>query len=149
PTIADALRLVLATGCRAGEAAGLTWAEMDLDAGEWLLPASRSKNKRAHLRPLLPQTVAMLRARRETVNGDYVFPGKRSGTPHINDVHMSEAPGYACARLARLGMKPFVTHDLRRTVETGMAAARVPKEYRDAVLNHVDASVGGKHYNVH
>jgi hypothetical protein len=30
-----------------------------------------------------------------------------------------------------------------------MAAAKVPKEYRDRVLNHLDSSVGGKHYNVH
>lgn len=149
PTIADALRLVVATGCRANEATGSTWAELDLDAGEWLLPAARSKNKRPHLVPLLPEVVAMLRARRETVAGDYVFPGVRKGTAHINDKHMSEALRYACARLARIGLKPFVTHDLRRTVETGMAAAKVPKEYRDRVLNHVDASVGGKHYNAH
>lgn len=149
PTIADALRLVLATGCRANEAAGLTWAELDLDAGEWLLPAARSKNKRPHLMPLLPPVVAMLRQRREIMSGDYVFPGQRKSTAHINDKHLSEALRYACARLARIGLKPFVTHDLRRTVETGMAAAKVPKEYRDRVLNHVDASVGGKHYNVH
>lgn len=149
PTVADALRFVLATGCRANEATRLTWAELDLDAGEWVLPAARSKNKRTHLTPLLPETVAMLRARREVVEGDFVFPGVRKGTPHINDKHMSEALGHACARLASLGLEPFYTHDLRRTVETGMAAAKVPKEYRDRVLNHVDASVGGAHYNVH
>lgn len=91
----------------------------------------------------------MLRARREVVQGAHVFPGQREGTAHINDKHMSEALGHACARLARLGLEPFYTHDLRRTVETGMAAAKVPKEYRDRVLNHVDASVGGVHYNVH
>jgi integrase len=149
PTIADALRVVLATGCRANEATGLTWAELDLDAGEWLLPAARSKNKRPHLMPLLPPVVAMLRERRENVSGDYVFPGQRKGTAHINDKHLSEALGFACARLARIGLRPFTTHDLRRTVETGMAAAKVPKEYRDRVLNHLDSSVGGKHYNVH
>lgn len=148
-TIADALRLVLATGCRASEATGLTWAELDLDAGEWLLPAARSKNKRSNLIPLLPPVVAMLRERKATASGTYVFPGKRAGTAHVNDKHLSEALGHACRRLQRLGLQPFATHDLRRTVETGMAAARVPKEYRDRVLNHVDASVGGKHYNVH
>lgn len=148
-TTADAIRFVFATGCRANEATGLTWAELDLDAGEWLLPAERSKNKRAHLVPLLPEAVAMLRERRESASGDYVFSGQRRGTAHLNDKHLSEALRHACARLARIGLKPFVTHDLRRTVETGMAAAKVPKEYRDRVLNHVDASVGGKHYNVH
>jgi len=148
-TIADALRLVLATGARANEVAALPWSELDLDAAEWVIPAERSKNKRAHLLPMLPPIVAMLRERKETATSDYVFPGKFAHTPHLNDKHLSEALGNACRRLARLGLQPFTTHDLRRTVETGMAAARVPKEYRDRVLNHVDASVGGKHYNVH
>ncbi|WP_334178816.1 site-specific integrase [Pseudoxanthomonas sp.] len=148
-TIADALRLVLATGARANEVAAMPWSELDLDAGEWVIPAERSKNRRAHLLPLLPPIVAMLRERKESATGDYVFPGKFAHTSHLNDKHLSEALGNACRRLARLGLQPFTTHDLRRTVETGMAAARVPKEYRDRVLNHVDASVGGKHYNVH
>lgn len=148
-TVADALRFVLLTGCRANEAAGLPWAELDLDEAVWVLPADRSKNKRSHLVPLLPPAVEMLRARRAAVAGDYVFPGRRPGTKHINDKHLSEALGYACARLARAGLMPFTTHDLRRTVETGMAAAKVPKEYRDRVLNHTDSSVGGKHYNLH
>lgn len=149
PAIADALRLVLYTGCRANEAAGLPWCEVDLDAGEWALPKERSKNKRANLIPLLPPVVEMLRERRELVTGEYVFPGHRASTEHVNDKHLSEALRYSCARLQRIGLAPFTTHDLRRTVETGMAAARVPKEYRDRVLNHVDASVGGKHYNLH
>jgi len=147
PTVADALRLVLATGCRANEATGLTWSELDLDAAQWLLPGTRSKNKRPNLIPLLPQIVEMLRERRAHSTSEYVFPGKKAA--HINDKNMSEALGYACARLQRIGLQPFVTHDLRRTVETGMAAAKVPKEYRDRVLNHVDGSVGGQHYNVH
>lgn len=147
--IADALRLVLATGCRSNESAGLKWSEVDLDAGEWVLPTERSKNGRPNLVPLLPEVVNMLRERRELVKGEYVFPGLRAGTSHLNDKHLSEALRYACTRLARIGLQPFTTHDLRRTVETGMAAAKVPKEYRDRVLNHVDASVGGKHYNVH
>jgi integrase len=40
-------------------------------------------------------------------------------------------------------------HDLRRTVETRLAALRVPKEIRDRVLNHITPGVGSKHYNLH
>ncbi|WP_394695105.1 tyrosine-type recombinase/integrase [Pseudoxanthomonas japonensis] len=149
PTIADCLRLVLATAVRAREATDAAWSEFQLDEGIWVIPGKRTKNGRTHLVPLLPEIVVLLSRRRDEVQGDYVFPGQRAGTAHINDKHLSEALGNACRRLARLGLRPFTTHDLRRTVETGMAAARVPKEYRDRVLNHVDASVGGKHYNVH
>ena len=144
---ADALRMVLLTGARASEVTDLPWAELDLDAATWLLPAARSKNNRPHLVPLLPQLVAMLRERRSAVSGDWVFPAKRGG--HIAAGHLQRPLVQVCARLARLGLEPFTTHDLRRTVETGMAAAKVPKEYRDRVLNHVDSSVGGVHYNMH
>lgn len=143
----DALRLVLLTGARASEVTEMPWAELDLDAGTWVLPASRSKNKRPHLVPLLPEAVAILRRRREEVEGDYVFPAARRA--YMADENLSRPLKAVCARLARIGLVSFTTHDLRRTVETGMAAAKVPKEYRDRVLNHVDASVGGVHYNMY
>jgi integrase len=144
---ADALRLVLLTGARASEVTDLPWAELDLDAATWALPAARSKNKRTNLVPLLPEAMAILTRRREEVGGAYVLPGVRSA--HMVDEHLSRPLRVVCSRLARLGVAPFTTHDLRRTVETGMAAAKVPKEYRDRVLNHIDASVGGVHYNMH
>lgn len=143
----EALRMVLLTGARASEVTDLPWSELDLDAGTWLLPAERSKNKRAHLVPLVPQLIALLRARRDAVRGDWVFPAKRGG--HLTAGHLQRPLVQICARLRRLGIAPFTTHDLRRTVETGMAAAKVHKEYRDRVLNHVDNSVGGQHYNMH
>lgn len=146
---ADALRLVLLTGARASEVTDLPWAEVDLDAATWVLPATRSKNKRTNLVPLLPAAVAILRRRRDAVPGPYVFPAVRR--PHLTDSDLSRPLKAACLRLQAWGapVAPFTTHDLRRTVETGMAAAKVPKEYRDRVLNHVDGSVGGMHYNMH
>ena len=45
--------------------------------------------------------------------------------------------------------EPPTPHDLRRTVETRLAALRIPKEIRDRVLNHVSSDVGSKHYNLH
>src|SRR3546814_2857527 len=123
---ADALRMVLLTGARASEVTDLPWAELDLDAGTWLLPAARSKNKREHLVPLVPELVGMLRARRDVASGDWLFPAKRGG--HITAGHLQRPLRAVCARHARPGLEPFANHDLRRTVETGMAAAKVPKE---------------------
>ena len=143
----DALRLLLLTGARASEVAELPWSELDLDAATWLLPGERSKNGLPNLVPLLPEAVAMLRRRREATAGDYAFPGPQRA--HMTAANLSKPLKRVCARLARIGIASFTPHDLRRTVETGMAAAKVPKEYRDRVLNHVDASVGGKHYNMY
>lgn len=146
---ADALRLLLLTGARASEVAELPWTELDLDAATWLLPAARSKNGLPNLVPLLPEAVAILHRRLESRKKDdpYVFPGPLRA--HMTDGNLSKPLKRVCARLSRIGISSFTPHDLRRTVETGMAAAKVHKEYRDRVLNHIDASVGGKHYNMY
>jgi integrase len=44
---------------------------------------------------------------------------------------------------------PPSPHDLRRTVETRLAAIGIPEEIRDRVLNHAPQGVGAKHYNKH
>lgn len=144
---ADALRLLLLTGARASEVTDMPWSEVDLDGAIWLLPAERSKNKRDHLVPLVPAAVELLRRRHETTNSEYVFPTS-TGT-HIVDKSLSRPLKQVMLRFAAygVGVSPLTPHALRRTVETGMAASRVPKEYRDRVLNHVDGSVGGVHYN--
>ncbi|WP_139350544.1 site-specific integrase [Rhodanobacter sp. B04] len=146
---ADALRLLLLTAARASEVTDMPWSELDLDAAIWVLPAARSKNKRTHLVPLVPAAVELLRRRRETSDSEYVFPATRRD--HITDRNLSRPLKEVCQRLIAYGVDiaPFTPHDLRRTVETGMAASRVPKEYRDRVLNHVDSSVGGMHYNMY
>lgn len=153
---ADCLRFMLLTGCRPSEAAELPWSEIDLDANKWVLHESRSKNEMAHLVPLLPAARSILLKywdKDARKRGTYVFPGPRGGSQSEN--RLANVMRRVCARMERLADRyglPFekvTPHDLRRTVETGMAAAKVPKEYRDRVLNHKDSSVGGTHYNVH
>ena len=153
---ADCLRFMLLTACRPSEAAELPWSEIDLEANGWTLHADRSKNGEAHWVPLLPEARAiLLRYWNDDprVRGAYVFPGPRGGSQSEN--RLANVMRRVCARMERLSARygvPFekvTPHDLRRTVETGMAKERVPKEHRDRVLNHKDSSVGGMHYNVH
>ncbi|KQY51197.1 site-specific integrase [Lysobacter sp. Root494] len=161
---AAALRFQLLSSARPTEATGLPKTELDLDADEWTLPAARSKNKRPHLVPLTPTLRAIVDAQlaAETAQkaeaeaaGDeftaskFVFPATRGGKftdkcrKNMLDAAL-EAYNKGAHKLER-----FTPHDLRRTAETAMAAAGVAKEHRDRVQNHVDNSVGGKHYNLH
>jgi len=39
------------TLCRPGEAAGVRWAEFDLDAALWRIPAERIERQQAHVEP--------------------------------------------------------------------------------------------------
>jgi integrase len=161
---AAALRFQLLTGSRPGEVFGMTWEELDLDENEWTLPAKRSKNKREHLVPLTPALRAIIDAQaaaqaarqaeaeaagKRARASRFVFPALRGG--RVTDKMRGLVLDRAMQAFAGAGNKleRFTPHDLRRTAETIMAAAEVPKEYRDRLLNHVDNSVGGKHYNKH
>jgi integrase len=74
-----ALRLAPLVFVRPGELREAEWTEIDLDAGEWRIPAERMKMPSKHIVPLSRQAVAILRDLRPlTGNGHYVFPGARS-----------------------------------------------------------------------
>ena len=69
------LRLLVLTACRSGEARGATWNEIDLEAREWRIPASRMKGGAEHRVPLSDAAVAALEAVRPLRDRhDLVFP---------------------------------------------------------------------------
>lgn len=141
--IRAALRLQLLTGQRIGEVLGARWCDVDLEAGTWLVPATRSKNRREHMVPLSPAAVSVLKD--QLAIGALVFPAARGDQPIRSEVAAHEL----AEALPKLGAGKFTTHDLRRTVETRLAALGFGREVRDRVLNHVDRSVGATHYNRH
>ena len=53
--LAAAMRLALLTAQRKSEVLEMTWAELDLDGGWWIIPAERAKNNIAHRVPLDPR----------------------------------------------------------------------------------------------
>jgi integrase len=74
-----ALQLAPLVFVRPGELRKAEWNEIDLEAGEWRIPAERMKMKTKHIVPLSSQAVAIVRALQPlTGKGHYVFPGARS-----------------------------------------------------------------------
>lgn len=73
-----ALEALILTATRSGEIRGATWAELDLKAALWTIPAARMKMGKVHIVPLSPQAVAVFeRAQRYRAGvGDLVFPGQ-------------------------------------------------------------------------
>ena len=59
---AKALELAILTAARDGEVRGATWAEIDLDAGVWTIPADRMKAGPSHHVPLSPPAVKLLKS---------------------------------------------------------------------------------------
>ena len=86
PVTRAALKLAPLVFLRPGELRHAEWAEIDLDAGMWTIPASRMKRSKQqklsgapHLVPLSAQSVAILRDLKPlTGSGQYVFPSPRS-----------------------------------------------------------------------
>jgi integrase len=70
-----AFRLMWLTLCRPSEAVEAKWAEFDLDAAIWRIPAERMKKRKVHVVPLPGQAVAMLRAFHGiTGHREHLFP---------------------------------------------------------------------------
>lgn len=74
-----ALKLAPMLFVRPGELRQMEWAEIDLEAEQWNLPAEKMKMKLAHIVPLSRQAVAILKELHPLTGfGKYVFPCHRS-----------------------------------------------------------------------
>jgi integrase len=72
------IKLLMTTGTRPGESREARWAEFDLEAAKWTIPAERMKSRKEHCVPLSVQTVAMLKELHLlTGEREYLFPGQR------------------------------------------------------------------------
>lgn len=106
---ARALEFLILTATRSGETRGATWAEIDIDAATWQIPAARMKAKKEHRVPLSPQAIELLQALPHIDGTDLVFPGPhRVGDPKaLSDMTLT-------AVMRRLGMDA-VPHGFRST----------------------------------
>jgi integrase len=102
--IGSIVRLLVLTGCRRSEIAGLMWSEVDLDKALITIPGSRTKNKRALTVPLSAPAVAILQGVRR-FSDRIVFP--------------SIGWGHAKAALDdKLELPHWTIHDIRRSCRT-------------------------------
>lgn len=114
PVTRAALRLLPLVFVRPGELRMARWAEIDLDAGTWLIPAGRMKMKADHIVPLSRQAVAILRELHPlTGRREFVFPSFRRRDRSISD-------GTLNASLRRLGFSKTTAtaHGFRASART-------------------------------
>jgi integrase len=131
----DIVKLLALTGARANEIARLGWSEIDFGRGVIALPATRTKNRRAHTIPMARTVAAILGARPQQDGCDFVFG--RDGNGFSGWSKCKE-------RLdARVKLAPWVIHDLRRTVSTGMNEIGTPPWVVEMILGHVSGHRSG------
>ncbi|MET4045325.1 integrase [Bradyrhizobium sp. RT6a] len=124
-------KLLLLTGCRRNEIAGIPDSEIDLNAKVWTLPGERTKNGHPLKVHLTGTELAILKGIPRIDGCDYVF-GEAGETCAFS---FSKAK----ARLDKV-MKPkraFRLHDLRRTFRTGIGRLGVLEGIAERCINHL------------
>jgi integrase len=130
------LQLLILTGQRRGEVAGMRWSELDLDNKLWTIPAERAKNKTTHMVPLSEAAVEIILRVPRVKNVDMVF--STTGTSTVSGFSRAKR------RLDKAtGIRDWRLHDLRRTVASGMQRLGIKLEVTEKVLNHRSGSFGG------
>lgn len=143
------LRFHLLTGCqRIAQLARATLDDYDSDMQALRLYDGKGKRTepRVHLVPLLPEALDAMR----TMQGNaYVFTataGNSGATYRVLNKRL-HAVVQAMAQAGELENGSFTPGDLRRTVETRLAAAKVSKETRAQLQSHGITGVQAKHYD--
>ena len=151
PVVRAALALAPLVFLRPGELRKAEWAEFDLDGATWTIPAARMKgrlkakqNGPAHVVPLAPQAVAILRDLHPlTGKGRYVFPN-----PLTHDRPLSDNGVLSALRRMGFGKDEMTGHGFRATART-IAAERlgIAPEVIEAQLAHAVGDALGRAYN--
>jgi integrase len=137
-------RLLIATGQRREEVGAMSWREIDLPRRTWTVPAARSKNGMAHVVPLNDLALTELRPLAEITDQGFVFSTTGKTPPSGWSKAKSRLDGLSSAQNGADGeTKPWRTHDLRRTLATGLQRLGVRFEVTEAVLNHVSGARSG------
>jgi len=148
PAFRDTLRLILLTGQRPGECAGIRGEEVDEATGVWTLPAERTKNKIQHSIPLVGGALQIVRRLLEARghHGPLIVTPRGKALSSQNLAKAMEA-----LRAGRFA-DPVTPHDLRRTAATLLGRLDIDQMTIGRVLNHASttkATVTGSVYDRH
>ncbi|MCS3761658.1 integrase [Bradyrhizobium centrosematis] len=131
------LKLLLITGCRLNEVAGMRQSELSDDRTAWVIPGIRTKNGLPHTVPLPQLATDILRdALPRTARNDFAF--STTGSSPMSG--WSKVKGRLDLDMGVLGWR---LHDLRRTAATGMAELGIAPHIVEAVLNHISGAKAG------
>jgi integrase len=128
-------RALLLTGVRLNEVASAQWHEFDLAKRTWVVPPERFKSNASHLVALAEPVIEILNELPRFTGGDFLFSYQHGRAPVASfDRAKAKLDRAMSERLPNI--KPWVVHDLRRTVRTRLASLRVPDMVAEMVLGH-------------
>jgi integrase len=145
-------RTLIFCGLRLSEASDAAWSEFDLKDRLWIIPASRMKGingkARPHSVPLTDDMLAVLAELPRFKGGDFLFSFS-SGRKPVTMKHQIKQKIdarmlrslKALARMkgedpTRVQLEPWVNHDIRRTVRSGLSRLRIDHDVKEGILAH-------------
>lgn len=139
------VQLLILTGQRRSEVLEAKWREFDLDGATWTIPRERAKNDHAHVVPLAPQAVKILRCIPRvgtrsrllfTTKGETAFSGVSKATDRLQGLSAKHLP-------EGIEVEPWRLHDFRRTFASGCARLGVAVHVVEKALNYVSGTHSG------
>jgi integrase len=92
PMTRSAMQLSALFFCRSQEVRAMEWAEIDLDAALWCIPAAKMKMKRDHMVPICTQALQILRTLQGLTGRErYVFKSAVASSGHLSKNTMNKA----------------------------------------------------------
>jgi integrase len=140
-SFATIYRLLLLLGLRLNEIAHARWEDLDLDAATLTVPPEHSKNGEAMLVPLPPLAVELF-ATVPRFSGPYIFTTTAGARP-VQHPSTAKARLDAALRAHGAGIAPFVVHDFRRCVRSGLGRLGVPAVVAEMCLGHRQPGIVG------
>ena len=125
---AVALAFLILTAARSGEVRGMRWAEIDLTAGVWTIPAERMKARKEQRVPLTAAAIELLGD--EGSPDALVFPSPFDPRKLMSDMSLT-------AVLKRMGRGDVTAHGFRSTFRDWAGETTAfPREVIEAALAH-------------
>ena len=143
-TFGAMFKMLLVTGCRLREVAGMRRAELSKGDATWTIPGSRTKNHNALSLPL-PKLALDVIASVPVIESKAGLVFTTNGKTPVSG--FGKAKLQLDAAMVKVAAKaidePWRIHDLRRTFASGLAALGVPLPVTEKLLNHTSGSFGG------
>lgn len=139
------VKVLLLTGQRREEVGAMRWAELDMEAGLWTIPADRYKTGIVHVVPLT-QPVKDIIASVSKLSDEFVFATKKES--HFSGYSKCKArlDSEVAAQRKKADLPEidaWTLHDLRRTLRTGLSELKVGSDIAERVIGHVIGGVRG------
>nr|DAX65560.1 MAG TPA: Integrase [Caudoviricetes sp.] len=127
--VKKAAQLLLYTAVRTIEARRAEWADIELSAAIWRIPANKMKKSRMHVVPLSSQVVELLKELHTmTGNGRLLFPNSKRPDDMLSATTINRALEYMGLTISG--------HDFRATLATNLSEMGYEHEYIKAQLAH-------------